>query len=157
MALDVLQMHEFRSDGVVRDWAGQGVGVYVRMRHGAVIIDTVACLARAVRGGIEDAAIRAERGIGDVRGVVEGRVEAVHGSQRGAREEQAEEEGQHVENALVDGLHGLRLAGELPVFISRKLNIPAAREFSLLQWMLIGCGSHVRCSAAVIYSFSIVN
>lgn len=114
-------MHELGSDRVVRDWAGQGVSVYVRMRHGAVIIDAVASLARLVGGGAEDAAIRAQRGIGDVRGVVEGRVEAVHGSQRGAREEQAQEEGQHVENALVDGLHGLRLAG-LCWFIFRRLS-----------------------------------
>lgn len=99
-------MHELGSDRVVRDRVGQGVSVYVRMRHGTVIIDTVACLARPVRGGTEDAAIRAERGIGDVRGVVEGRVEAVNGSQRGAREEQTQEKSQHVENALVDGLHG---------------------------------------------------
>lgn len=84
------------------------------MRHRAVIIDELrGWVASLIGGGVDGPAIGPQRGICDVGGVVEGRVEAVDGGQRAAGEQQAKEDSEHFEDAFVDGAHSLDSTGEV--------------------------------------------
>jgi hypothetical protein len=105
MALQILEIHNLCLDLALLNGARELVGVYMRVRHGAIVVSELrGRRASLIRGSIEDPTISAERGIGDVGGVVEGWVEAVDvgGGKGAAREEQAEEEGEHFENTLID-------------------------------------------------------
>jgi hypothetical protein len=105
MPLEILKIHNLGLDLAVLNGSGKLIRVYMRMRHGAVVVGELGGRrTRLIGGRIEDPTVRTERGIGDVGGVVEGRVEAVDvcGGEGAAREEQAEEEGEHFKDALVD-------------------------------------------------------
>jgi hypothetical protein len=109
VALDILEVDQTRGDGVIGHRRRKRIRFYARMRHRAVVV-RVSCAGRARmagRGGIY-APIRAERGVGDVGGVVQGRVEGVAGRQRGSPcGEKGESQGDHVEECLIDRGHGL--------------------------------------------------
>jgi hypothetical protein len=105
MALEILEIHNLCLDLALLNGARKLICVYMRMRHGTVVVcELRGRRASLIRGSIEDPTISAERGIGDVGGVIEGWVEAVDvcGGKGAAREEQTEEEGEHFEDALID-------------------------------------------------------
>ena len=78
------------------------------MGHGTVVVDILRSWSTGlICWGIVDATISADGGVGDVGGVVEGRVEGVTGREGGIAcgEQHGEQRGDHVKEPFIDAGH----------------------------------------------------
>lgn len=95
MTLEILKIDQASGNGMVGDGRRQGVCIFVGVGHTAVVVYITYGAGRVGRRVI-DAAVRAERGIGDEGCMVEGRIECVSGREGRRPGEEGYYEGNHV-------------------------------------------------------------